>query len=326
MGQGTATWLAWGLLHLAVGVLGTAAAIRYALHRRLLDQPGERRSHSTATPRGGGISIVIALLGAGAWLGCAYPGQRGLLLAFMTGLFLVAAIGWWDDHQPLSPWRRLAVHAIAAAVLAAGALASGAAAWQAGMAFMLAICLTNIWNFMDGIDGLAASQAAIAGAGFALVLPSPWNWLALALVASSLGFMRFNFPKAAIFLGDVGSGALGYAVAALLTAGMIAAPAALPWLLLPVSAFVVDAGFTLKWRILNGERWWTAHVQHVYQRWAKNQSHVKITLFYALFSLLATGLMLNGLLTGARQGIWLAGIWYLLAAIIWNWAHRKHRS
>lgn len=326
LGQGMTAWWVWTLLHLACGVLGTLAAIRYALHRQLLDQPGERRSHSMATPRGGGISIMIALLVGSLWLIGAYAQQRLLLSAFAGGLVLVAAIGWWDDHRPLSPWSRLAVHAIAAALLAAGMWASGAAPWQVVAAFVLALGLVNAWNFMDGINGLAASQAAIAGAAFAFVLPAPWNWLGAGLAAASAGFLCFNFPRAAVFLGDVGSGALGYSIAALLAAGMLASPMEAPALLLPVSVFMIDAGFTLAWRILNGERWWTAHVRHVYQRWAKKFGHVKITLAYLSFSLGAVVLMLFGKLLRPEQAIWLVGGWYLAMALAWIWAHKRQHG
>lgn len=145
-------------------------------------------------------------------------------LGFLPGLLIVAGIGWWDDHKPLSPWLRLVVQGVAALALAAGA------GWESGqwlpalLAFGAAMVLVNVWNFMDGINGLASGQAALAALGYAALLTGEWHWLALALLAGCVGFLPFNFPRARIFLGDVGSGALGYVLAALLAAGLIQLP------------------------------------------------------------------------------------------------------
>lgn len=114
-------WLVMGaLLGLALlSAVLTWAARGYALRQQLMDQPGERRSHSVATPRGGGIAIVISLLvtaGVAMWI---WPAAMPSLLLVSLGLVLVAGIGWWDDHRPLPAMRRLMVHFIAAALLAA---------------------------------------------------------------------------------------------------------------------------------------------------------------------------------------------------------------
>ncbi|MFT4257231.1 MAG: lipopolysaccharide biosynthesis protein [Pseudoxanthomonas sp.] len=321
-----AGWAGWLLLHFAVAVLATAGARRYALHRRMLDQPGQRRSHVVATPRGGGIAIVIAMLLGGAWLLHAHPAQRGQLAAFIVGLVLVAGIGWWDDHRPLSPWSRLAVQAVAAGLLAGAVGMGGGEVWQVAAAFLLAMFLVNAWNFMDGINGLAASQALIAAASLALVLPSPWNWLAAGLAAACAGFLPFNFPRARIFLGDVGSGSLGYALAALLAAMPPAEPVTWGWALLPVSAFAIDAGFTLSWRILTGKRWWAPHVEHVYQRGAKRYGHSTVTWAYALFSVVASGLMVYGLRFNVFATLALVAGWYAMTALAWVWGHGMMRG
>ncbi|KAF1709680.1 lipopolysaccharide biosynthesis protein [Pseudoxanthomonas sangjuensis] len=319
-------WPAWILLHAAAAAAVTVWALRYALRRRLLDQPGERPSPDQAPPRGGGVALVVVLLLGCAWLIAAFPPARGQLSAFAAGLLLVAGIGWLDDHRPLAPWPRLVVQAVAGLLLAWAAWSAGGQIWLAVAAFVLAMGLVNVWNFMDGINGLATSQAMIAAAGLALVLPQPWNWLAAGLAAAAAGFLPFNFPRARIFLGDVGSGGLGYALAALLTAGLVVAPDAYGWLALPVCAFVVDAGFTLAWRMLKGERWWTPHVEHVYQRWARRHGHVTICTAYAVFSVGAVGLMLHGLRPGGAAGAWIPGFWYLGAALVWIWGHGKEHG
>ena len=274
-------WL--GLLT-AAAAAGTWLARHYALRANLLDQPGDRRSHSTATPRGGGIAIVGVLVAATLYLMLRQPAMDAIWLAFLPGLLIVAGIGWWDDHRPLSPWLRLAVQTVAALALAGGA------GWQSGqwlpavLAFAAAMVLVNVWNFMDGINGLAVSQAGLVAVAYAGMLAGNGHWLALALLAGCLGFLPFNFPKARIFLGDVGSGALGYALAALLTAAFLGLPATrAPLLLLPLCAFLVDAGFTLLGRMLRGEPWWTPHVGHLYQIAARRFGHAAVTVIYMAF-------------------------------------------
>ena len=299
------TWAVWSALNFSIACAGTWLARRYALRRKLVDQPGERRSHVVPTPRGGGIAIVIAQAFACAWLAVHGPDLAPWFAGTGAGLLLVAGVGWIDDHRPLSPWLRLGTHAIAAALLAwatwqvAGSLP--AAAW----AFGLALVLTNVWNFMDGIDGLAASQALLAALGYAAwAAGGPIAALAIALVAACLGFLPFNLPRARIFLGDVGSGALGYVLAAL--ASVLAARdgthAAV--LLLPLSAFLLDASLTLAGRIVRRERWWLPHRGHAYQLWAQRIGrHGGVTLAYAGWTLTTVAAMLITRKTGGAGSI-----------------------
>lgn len=322
----------WGLLFAGIGAAGTWLARAYALRRHLLDQPGERRSHAVATPRGGGIAITLAFLVALVAMAARRPDEIVLLACAAIGLLLVSGIGWVDDHRPLSPWSRLAVHVLAAGWLMAGIYLSGRGGGPALAAFVAALVLVNVWNFMDGIDGLAASQAMLVAAALAFLAGADALavHLGLALIASIFGFLPFNFPKARIFLGDVGSGTLGYALALLLAMSMHALSAEAgstdAWLLvlLPVSAFVLDAGLTLSVRIARGEQWWTPHVQHVYQRLARRLGgHPPVTAAYAAWTLLACS-GAAWLAGGGRSeiamvvSVWLAsgiGLWCALRAL-----------
>ena len=322
-GRLTVPLLTWLLLPFVVAATGTWIARRYALKRQLLDQPGERRSHAVATPRGGGIAIVVAVLLSIACVAAGGTVDRSLLSGIAGGLLLVAGIGWLDDHRPISPWPRLFVHGMASGLLAWG-LHRVTGDWVLSLqAFVLAMVLTNVWNFMDGIDGLAASQAVIVAFALALALGGGWMLLAVALGAATLGFLPYNFPKARIFLGDVGSGALGFLLAALASLALLRAVIPWPLLMLPLAAFLVDATFTLAMRILRREKWWSPHVQHTYQRWAAREgSHVKVTLAYAGFSLMGVILAVVGLgLLGSSDawtsGIWICLFWYLAAAVLW---------
>lgn len=309
--------LAWLLLNALIAAVGTWLARRYAVQRGLLDHPGERRSHRIATPRGGGVAIVAALLVAGIALIFRDSADRTLLAAFVTGLVLVAGIGMVDDHKPLSPWLRLAVHGLAAVLVAAVILMESGSPWSGLTAFVLIMVLTNVWNFMDGINGIAASQALVLGAVLTLLLGGVWGLLAAALAAASLGFLPYNFPRARIFLGDVGSGAIGFSVAALVAVCVARFGTHACWLLLPLSAFLVDAGLTLLRRMLRGERWWTPHTQHAYQVWARRDGHVIVTLAYAAWTIIAVIAMVA--LFGASTIVLLCSCvaWYASAALTW---------
>jgi len=310
----------WMALFFVIAAITTWLARAYALQRNLLDHPGERRSHGTATPRGGGISIVLVLLIAALALAMRDPSHALLWVGFAAGLLIVAGIGWWDDHRPLPAGLRLGFHAVAATMLAVVVLITHDNVWLAIAAFFAAVILTNVWNFMDGINGLAASQAALVAAGFATVMSgSTWGWLGWALVAACLGFLPFNFPRARIFLGDVGSSALGFAIAALVVAAVAEETTTWPLAAIPISAFMVDAGLTLGRRVLRGERWWTAHAQHAYQGWARCAgSHVPVTLGYGAWTAVGLGIVL-GLRPhgGFILTFTVVLAWYTVGASLW---------
>lgn len=309
---------AWIALHCALAVMGTALARRYALSRQLLDKPDKRRSHAVATPRGGGIAIVVCLGVALSWLAWRFPQQRELLAAIGIGLGLVAGVGWRDDHRPLSAWVRLATHVLAGAIFAFALYRHGASPLSTAMGFTVVVASINLWNFMDGIDALATSQTILVALAIVLLAHPPLVLpLALSLLGACLGFLPFNLPRAKIFLGDVGSGALGCMVAMLLA--LTAGADLLRWLLLslPCSAFFVDAGLTLGSRIVAGERWWTAHVQHLYQRMARRGGHAKVTAAYMVWTVLGIALMC-WLRTQPPARIMCGAIgWHLLGAGVW---------
>lgn len=318
--------LAWFAIFAALGAAGTWLARRYALARALVDQPGERRSHSVPTPRGGGIAIVIAVLVAAVVFALREPAQAWLAVAFAAGLSAVALVGLVDDHRPLSPWLRLLVH-----VAASGAFAF---AWVAGdgdgdwavavVAFAACVGLTNVWNFMDGIDGLAATQAALTAFAVADMAADGGALVPLALAASCIGFLPFNFPRARIFLGDVGSGALGFSIAAIWLLAGHGTGSASSLMLMAVSAFVIDAGLTLLRRVLRGERWWTPHVQHAYQVGARRWGHVRVTLSYGAWTAFSV-FMVRAVDDAPMYLTWtVIGAWYTSGALLWLWLQHRY--
>jgi Fuc2NAc and GlcNAc transferase len=289
----------------AIAWLGSAVLTglvrRFAVTHGLLDVPNARSSHLTTTPRGGGLAIVVMLSVAICVLEWSKSLPASLFWVFMIGGTAVAAIGFVDDYRSASPALRLIVHVSAAAwaVLLIGGPRLpeigvygpelgwvGAALSTVGIVWVL-----NLFNFMDGIDGIAAIEAVfVATSGSVLTLlgagPHAVPVLGLILGAAALGFLVWNWPPAKIFLGDTGSGYLGYMIAVLALASARTNPTALwTWLILG-GAFFVDATFTLLRRVSRGERVYQAHRTHAYQllarRWA---SHRRVTLAVTLVNL-----------------------------------------
>ena len=312
-------WSEPGLLTAcAVGALGISAggttwAIAYARRRGMLDQPGERRSHASATPRGGGIGIVIAMLLALGMLGWWSGAPSWWWMA--AGLLLVAGVGWWDDHRSLPIALRLGAHVAAGMGLAIGLDLQGAGLPAVVASLVLVPILVNAWNFMDGIDGLAASQTLLCAIALAcLFTTGSWQVFCILLGAACLGFLPFNLPPARIFLGDVGSGSLGYAMAALLAGAIATLPMATwPLLALPPMAMLGDSGLTLGWRMANGQAWWQPHVEHLFQRCSRRWGHARVTAAYAVWTFVAIAIMLWA------QGIPMPGTLLVAAAMALAW-------
>jgi Fuc2NAc and GlcNAc transferase len=272
----------------------TAWLLRHSPVSRLLDQPNSRSSHSAPTPRGGGLSIVAVTI-AGAVLLCSM-GKLSLepAVALVLGGLCVAAVGFWDDMRSAPIAVRMSVH-VGAALLAVYCL-GGASSLRIGghlvdlgtagsVLMVLAIVWTlNLYNFMDGIDGLAASEAVfvlLSGAGLALILggASPVEVAApLIAGAACLGFLVWNWPPASIFMGDVGSGFVGYAIAVFaIESSRSGAVNIYAWLILG-GVFLVDSTLTLFRRLLRGERVYQAHRTHGYQWMARRWgSHRRVT-------------------------------------------------
>ena len=264
------------LLVLASAWLGTHAVLRYAHARDLLDHPNERSSHAAPTPRGGGLAIVAAFLAGLVALHALGEVNDMLLWAIGGGGLAIALVGFVDDHGHLSPRLRLLVHFAAVAwalywlcgmppLPVGGGYVVDGPAWTVLGAVGL-VWLLNLYNFMDGIDAIAGVEAVCVALG-ALLLGGAATWLLIA--AAACGFLLLNWPPARIFMGDVGSGFLGFVL------GILAVDAA-AWEVVPLASsaillgvFLVDATVTLFRRWLRGERVSEAHRSHAYQHAAR---------------------------------------------------------
>ena len=300
----------------------TGVATHYARRRGLLDHPGERHSHTQPTPRGGGIGWVLAFFVC-AGLVYAFGWAPGLpppvSSAFLLGLAALAVLGGWDDHRDLSAGLRLAVHFLVAlafggALRAAGLLPEGALL----VVVPFLAWFINLYNFMDGSNGMAGTQGLFVFALLAWLFGRAGDYaglnLALLLMACCAGFLPWNLGRARVFMGDVGSLALGFAVAALLVYGVGSGAFELPVALMVSALFLVDATLTLARRVLRGERWYNAHRQHLYQRLiAAGWTHGRVLAVYQAINLF---LVLPGVVIGVSDPAWAWPVAAALAAIL----------
>jgi Fuc2NAc and GlcNAc transferase len=284
---------------LLVSALLTGLVRHVALRRGVLDVPNARSSHVVPTPRGGGVAIVLACLGA--WIALRVSGElsAALMIALAGGGTLIALVGVLDDHRPLAPWVRLLAHFAAAgwAIYWLGGmppLQLGTLTVHLGVTGHLlgvlgVVWVLNLFNFMDGIDGIAASEAIFIACAAALLSPVLHGGgqvasASLVLAAASAGFLLWNWPPARLFMGDVGSGFLGYVIAVLAIAATAEHPAALMvWLILG-ALFFVDSTVTLVRRLLRKERVHQAHRSHAYQALAARHGHRRVTVGWTVLN------------------------------------------
>lgn len=233
-----------------------------------VDRPNERSLHVRPTPRTGGVGVMAGTLAGGSLVVWAGQGPDDPALA-LAGALLLALVGLVDDRLNLSARVRLAVQLAAAGGFVAVS-GTGVAAWALLPLVLSLVWMTNLYNFMDGSDGLAGGMAvwgfvAYAAAAFGhgdLTLAA----LCASVAAAAAGFLFFNFPPARIFMGDSGSVPLGFLAGALGWMGIVAGRWPVWFPVLVFSPFIMDASITLTRRALRGERVWQAHRTHYYQR------------------------------------------------------------
>ena len=323
--------IALAVLFAFLAALGVVrASIAYAHRRGMFDQPGQRRSHTIPTPRGGGIGIVIATLLAMpvCLLQPSSPWSLHLTLTLLLTTAMIALIGWWDDHNSLPVLPRFAVQLLAVGLFSF-VLIAGPLSWLWLPLWVLGgTWSVNLHNFMDGIDGLLAQQGMFVACGLAL-LAAGLGQPALAgaagcVAAACLGFWYYNRSPARIFMGDVGSGAIGLLLFAL-TAMLwrLHGPLAWPALILS-SAFVTDASLTLLTRMLAGRRWYAAHREHLYQ-WIvrRGYTHAASSAWYLGWNLLVAAPLAWLAFEKPGMGLLACIVTYAIAAIVWAYAKRR---
>jgi Fuc2NAc and GlcNAc transferase len=310
----------------------TAAVRRYALHRRVIDTPNDRSSHTIPTPRGGGAAIVGTMLltgmfGAGmGWIAWAH------FIPLALGMVAIAAVGWLDDTAGLRPvvrlaaqfsialWTVIMLHGLPAVRTGLGDVSLGPVGYI--LAMLGIMWSINLFNFMDGIDGLAGSQSClIFGIGGVLLIAAgstSLGVLSLLVAASSLGFLVWNWPPAKIFLGDVGSTAMGYMLAGLAIASENTRGVPLLVFAILGGVLIVDATVTLARRVSRGHHPAVAHRDHAYQRLSRAwQGHRPVSIAAAVTTSLLGCLAAAGAFHPALLFAAFTLGWGLLAILLW---------
>jgi Fuc2NAc and GlcNAc transferase len=307
-----------------VGLLLEWLVLRASIRLGVLAHPNARSSHAISTPTAGGIAFVVPVLVYLAWLG-SLGAEPAVALA--VGGFMLAAVGLLDDLREVSALLRILVQATVAVGFVVMLLPD--LAWIVLAVIGLALVWhINLYNFMDGIDGLAGVQGLVFLVGAQIVgqgvpgWPGDLIWLTSgALVA----FLMFNWPPARIFMGDVGSGFLGLLTGALalLLWQQQTLPLAVSLILL--SAFWFDASYTLASRVITGQPFTRPHRSHLYQKLAAQRGHRWTTLaflLYGAFWLLPLAFACAHLSAGSAQDFWwlAAATLPLAAAAVWQGA------
>lgn len=286
---------------------GVAIFRRWLENRGILDIPNERSSHIVPMPRGGGVVIVIVTLSCGLYLAeTLKPSISNRdFFHYVIGALLIAAVSWTDDLHPLPLWTRFLFQTMGALVAVMGLeywdriyfpiIGTPCPGWVGRIITIIWIVgYTNVHNFMDGSDGIAGGQAAVAGLGWGMIgwafgLPLV-SGMGFTVAGASVGFLIHNWHPARIFMGDVGSAFLGYTLATLpliyrsrsgVEAVVPLVGVALVW------PFLFDTAFTFMRRFIHHENVFIAHRSHLYQRLLLiGFSHRSVALLYISLALI----------------------------------------
>lgn len=303
---GVTSWLLSGW---AIARLGAADVV---------DRPDARRVGHGVTPRGGGVVFVIVWSTASVVI---WPAFWLLVLAGM----IVASVGFIDDVRGLPAAIRFSAHVIAS--VSVFGLVPDIGPVAAAVIIFLGVGHTNAFNFMDGSNGLAAMQAIFI-AGAAAIMSGLAGKVELVLIfvvlaGSVAGFLPHNFPVARGFMGDVGSTFLGFIIALLLVIAWSVGALSLAAVLSIPALFITDASLTFLFRLATGQRWYTAHREHAYQRLIdRGASATTVFWIYAALNLF---LVLPVAVAGSmRPAVSIIGL-YAVLAVLWTITQRRTR-
>lgn len=287
------------MLSVVIAAAGLTVAVRsWAMRRNALVHPSERCSHTIPTPHGGGIAIASMSIILGVLFSVLDWVPDSSMLAFISLGFMMLALGVWDDFGDVSAKLRLCAH-FAVVIVGMwsiprlpvfslfGMEVDSAVAFLLWPLLVLSwVWLINLYNFMDGIDGLAAVQGLVLFAGMALNFwylgYAQWAWICLFILAAVLGFTILNWPPAKIFMGDGGSGFLGFIIGFMMLLSAAQSSVSMwSWIIL-LTLFIADATTTLVVRFVTHQNVFAAHRLHAYQKLTVRCGgrHLPVTLGY----------------------------------------------
>jgi len=255
--------------------------LRFARRWQIVDVPNERSSHNRPTPKGGGLPIMLAFFVGVALVSGAPVFYLSQYSAVLTGALFLTVLGVVDDISILSVRLRFLAYAVCCLLVSAALLHGVLLVLCATLAMLWAL---NLYNFMDGVDGLAATQCFLACCGAALLASTgngsgEYAVICLLLGFSHLGFLIWNWPVARLFMGDAGSIPTGFLMAALAVLGAARGDLAFACWAVLLAAFITDASWTLLWRVFTGQKFTQAHRAHAYQRLSRHWgSHLPVVM------------------------------------------------
>lgn len=323
------------LLAAAFSYAITVLVEKRAVALGLIKGPNERSSHIVPTARGGGLGLaLVGVIGCGAFSLAGAP-----LLAIVGALgAVIAIVGFFDDLRDVSVSVRLAAQTavVVALVVSADLLLRDPALGAVSMLEILVLGVTvlvgiwwvNVFNFMDGIDGIAASQATLILLGASIIwlladaqaLADPTFGVIMIIVAGAGGFLLRNWPPAKIFMGDVGSTFLGFVIFTTLLITVVQGSLTLVTWVILLCVFATDSTITILRRTLRGERPWRAHRRHAYQQLSRRWGHRSVTLLYAGLTALWAFPLAAASEAVPSIALWLVPTAYLPLGILFLWA------
>lgn len=238
--------------------------LRVKVFAAIVDKPNQRSLHDQPVPRTGGLAIMAGIITS--WL---FAGQSSLLV-LSSAVIILVILSFLDDMYGLPVVQRLAIQCIVAAIYVYRVIPAEHGLLIGCLALLAIVWMTNLFNFMDGSDGLAGGMVAF---GFSTYAYAAWTSgyslicvSSMGIVAASIAFLCYNFHPARIFMGDAGAIPLGFLAAAFGLMGWQKEIWPLWFPVLVFSPFIVDASVTLAKRLIRGEKFWQAHRSHYYQR------------------------------------------------------------
>jgi len=323
-------WVAVGLFSAVLSFLSCFRVMALAEKSGMIAEPGERQSHQISTPTGGGLGLIFSVVVTSMCLQFVLPVPVFWWQNMLPGILLLTFVGWRDDKYSI-PWlvRLLVQLAVSIWLLSFGPLQLSLS--DVGLfstAVLAAVWMMNLYNFMDGSNGMAGFQGVFAGVVLAVLFQSGGQaapaLIALAVAAACAGFLPLNFPRARVFMGDAASVPLGFIFASLAVYGIQTGSLSLHVSILIMAVFIVDATMTLLARVIRREQWYTAHAQHVYQRLiAQGWSHHRVLVVYQAINVI---LVLPAVVLAEiypQYAMATVGFTFLLLGVCWQVANQR---
>lgn len=299
-----------------------AAILSSKFGKKIQDIPNDRSLHSAPTPRIGGVGLMAGILSG--WM--LMPGA--LVWWVVLPMLILFGVSLLDDMRGLTVRRRLLAHLVAAVLLVAGSgLFTQHGVWAVVLVLLFTMWMTNLYNFMDGSDGLAGGMALLGfacyGAAALIAQDDMLAMLNFAIAAAALGFLYHNFPPARVFMGDAGSIPLGFLAAAMGLWGLQQGYWAAWFPLLVFSPFIADASVTLVKRTLRGAKITEAHREHYYQRAIQlGWGHRNVALVeYALMACAALSALWA--LQQESKLPFIALAWFVIYTVLMRWLDKR---